>query len=242
MQHSKYKHVRADQKVAEMLLDNPFLMLLLEHFDIPLGVQEHTVEQLCQEHAISKELFITIANLYNGHIPVAGNSIVISDVLTIIHYLKNCHLYYQNEKYPQIKSLIRQIYEVNTHAEVLMIDKFVDEYIQEVTEHLEYENKTVFPYVLELHKQLIHKQTTNIQVTYSVIEYKEQHNDIEEKLNDLKNILLKYLPQHNDRQLRRNLLLYLVELEYDLNIHSLIEDSILIPLVEKMESLIKEEQ
>ena len=45
------------------------------------------------------------------------------------------------------------------------------------------------------------------------------------------------MPQKDDRQIRRKLLLCLFELEYDLNIHSRIEESILIPLVEKMEQL-----
>ena len=74
---------------------------------------------------------------------------------------------------------------------------------------------------------------------YSVKEYRLHHDDIEEKLNDLKNLLIKYLPQKNDQQIRRKLLFSLFEVEYDLNIHSQIEDTILIPLVEKMEKHLK---
>jgi len=71
--------------------------------------------------------------------------------------------------------------------------------------------------------------------TYSVKEYQDHHNDIEEKLTDLKNLLIKYLPQKEDQQIRRKLLFSLFELEYDLNIHSRIEDNILVPLAELME-------
>ena len=74
---------------------------------------------------------------------------------------------------------------------------------------------------------------------YAVAEYQEHHNDIEEKLNDLKSLLIKYLPLKNDQSIRRNLLFRLFELEYDLNIHSQIEELILIPLVSKMELHLK---
>ena len=77
------------------------------------------------------------------------------------------------------------------------------------------------------------------EINYSVTEYREHHNDIEEKLTDLNNLLIKYIPQQNDQQIRRQLLLSLFELEYDLNIHSRIEETILIPMVEKMEQLAK---
>jgi len=75
-----------------------------------------------------------------------------------------------------------------------------------------------------------------------VSEYKEHHNEIEDKLHDLKNVLIKYLPADNDRLARRKLIEGLFELSYDLNVHSLIEDTILIPLVEKAENALKAKQ
>ena len=119
-----------------------------------------------------------------------------------------------------------------------LVEKFFDTYFNEVKEHLEYENTIVFPYILELYSKTENLLVPAKQAKYSVKEYKDQHNDIEEKLDDLKNLLIKYLPQKNDQSLRRKLLLSLYELEYDLNIHSQIEDLILIPLVAKMESQI----
>lgn len=127
----------------------------------------------------------------------------------------------------------------NNHKEMGLVEKFFGEYFKEVTEHLNYENNIVFPYIIGLYDKIInHKHPFNPQ-KYSVTEYKEHHNDIEEKLNDLKNLLIKYLPQKNDQALRRKLLFCLFELEYDLSIHSQIEDLILIPLVTKMELHLK---
>lgn len=116
---------------------------------------------------------------------------------------------------------------------MLMVDKFFNDYFIEVKEHLNYENEVVFPYALDLINKNIKQK--NKSDSFNVLVYKEHHDDIEEKLADLKNLLIKYLPQENDQQLRRNLLFCLFELELDLNIHSQIEDLILIPLLEKIE-------
>ena len=96
----------------------------------------------------------------------------------------------------------------------------------------------VFPYVLNLHERIKNGEHKNQLKEYSVIEYRDHHNDIEEKLEDLKKLLIKYLPEKSDRIIRRKLLFSLFELEYDLNVHSQIEEHILIPLVEKMELIL----
>ena len=231
--------ITAEMKISDIIFSNPYLMLMLEHLEINMGVHEKTVEQICNENKIGAELFLTIANLYNGLKSSPLTDYSTNEIKTIIRYLKNSHKYYLIEQYPQIQNYIKQIYQINNHPEILMIDEFFDKYFIEVTEHLDYENQIVFPYVLDLDKSLIQKNYYNTMRSYSVTEYREHHNDIEEKLTDLKNLLIKYLPQEGDQQLRRKLLFCLFELEYDLNIHSYIEDFILIPLVDKMEQLVK---
>ena len=238
--HSPTKmFITPKMKTSDIIISNPYLILMLEHLEINMEVHEKTVEQICNENNIRIGLFLIIANLFNGFKPLPIMEYSSNDIQTIINYLKNSHQYYLEEKYPQIQDYIKQIYQVNNHPEILMIDKFFDNYFIEVTEHLDYENQVVFPYVLNLDNKLSQKNYEKKVSSYSVTEYREHHNDIEEKLTDLKNLLIKYLPHKGNQQLRRKLLFCLFELEYDLNIHSQIEDSILIPLVEKMEQLAK---
>jgi regulator of cell morphogenesis and NO signaling len=229
--------VLPDMKASEIIINNPYLILMFEHFEIKLEVREKTIEQICSENNINHRLFLTIANLFNGYKPHPITEYISADIQVIIKYLGNSHKYYIKEIYPQIQQYIKEILKINTHPEILMLEKFFNNYFIEVAEHLEYENNTVFPYVLNLDTQLTNNNINYTLNSYSVVEYREHHNDIEEKLTDLKNLLTKYLPIENDQHLRRKLLFSLFELEYDLNIHSQIEDTILIPLVEKMEKL-----
>ena len=234
--------IMPETKTSDIIINNPYLMLMLEHFEINMGFQEKSVEQICKENGITLELFLTIANLFNGFNPIKISEYTSRDIQNIITYLQNSHRYYVDEKYPQIQAYIKQIYNINHHSEILMIERFFKDYFIEVTEHLDYENQVVFPYVLNVDNKLSGKECNDNISEYSVTEYKEHHNDIEEKLTDLKNLLIKYLPQNGDQQLRRKLLFCLFELEYDLNIHSQIEDSVLTPMVEKMEQLAKQDK
>lgn len=227
-------------KVSDVLLENQYLILMLEHFGLQLEVQEKTIAQLCSENNISIELFIAVANLYNGHSINDVSNYSFNIVENIISYLKNSHTYYLNEKYPEVQKCITKISFRDDHSEITMVDKFFKEYFEEVEEHLDYENKTVFPYVLNLLAKIKNLGADDANIVFSAAEYSEHHNDIEEKLTDLKNLLIKYLPTNNDQKIRRELLFHLFELEHDLKIHSFIEDKILIPLVKKMEQHLKE--
>jgi regulator of cell morphogenesis and NO signaling len=226
-------------KMSDIIIGNPYIMLMLEYIEINMELHEKTVEQICNEYKINLELFLAIANLYNGIKPTPIKNYSNENIKTIIKYLKNSHLYYIKEKFPQIKIYIEKIHEINKHIEILMVEKFFNKYIKEVIEHLNYENDVVFPYILNLdNKSILMPQSKDCRIDlqgYSVKEYREHHDDIEEKLSDLKNLLIKYLPQENDQQIRRELLFRLFELEYDLNIHTQIEETILIPMVEKLE-------
>jgi regulator of cell morphogenesis and NO signaling len=68
-----------------------------------------------------------------------------------------------------------------------------------------------------------------------VIDYREHHDDIQEKLDDVKKLLIEHLPQKADNNLRRKILFALFDLDADLQTHSKIENEILIPQVEQFE-------
>jgi regulator of cell morphogenesis and NO signaling len=208
------------------------MILVLERFGIELGLHDKTIEAICKENNISTEMFLTIANLHNdiSYIPVSSHSC--SDIEAIIQYLKNSHQYYSHEIFPEIIKNIHLMSEYNKKPEILMVEDFFNEYKKEVDQHFNYENEIVFPYILNLFEN---KNVIDTKNDYSVAEYKEHHDDIEEKLDDLKKLLIQHLPQKNDRIIRRKILFALFNLEQDLFIHTKIENEILIPFVEKIE-------
>jgi regulator of cell morphogenesis and NO signaling len=241
MYQSERIQISAEMKISDMVLANPYSMLMLEHFGIELPLQEKLIKDICAARNINTSLFLAFANLYNGLPYSFTESFSYNEIDTIISYLKNSHQYYVREIYPRIIGIIKQLNVVNSNTEEKLVEKFFNEYFSEVKEHLDYENEIVFPYVDKLYHCISGEKILLNISQYSVGEYKDHHNDIEEKLDDLMNLLIKYLPQKNDQSIRRELLLSLFQLDHDLKIHSQIEDFILIPLVAQMEKLLQDE-
>ena len=239
MYQTNRKYISQDMKMSELIFDNPSILLLMEHFGLDFIVHEKTVEQLCLQNKINSKVFITFANMYNGFNLSETETLTKDDITDIILYLRNSHNYYENEKYPEIRKYIQELYLKNSSAEIKLIDKFFDEYFEEVKEHLSYENRTAFPYFNELLSQSNSGKSGKEEHDFSVKDYSEHHTDIESKLNDLKELLLKHVPIQNDRTLRRKIIVSLFELEYDLTIHSAIEETILMPLISNLERSLK---
>jgi regulator of cell morphogenesis and NO signaling len=239
MYQTKRTFVKSDSRVAGLVSENPMFLLVLEHFNINYMLQDKTVSQICQSHQIDLALFSLLANIYNGFNPENSIDLNIDNIPGIIRFLKNSHQYYQNDKYPEIKHLIEQLYQINSSAEIKLVEQYFNEYIGEVNEHFGYEDQTAFPYFNELYQKLTNHGSAIQKKSFSVKEYRDHHTDIQFKLNELKSLLLKHIPIKNDHIIRRKLLLSLFEVEYDLNAHSIIESHVLIPLVDKLEMQLK---
>ena len=233
--------ITSNVRMWELIEENSRFLLFSEHFNIDFRVGNSTVGQLCEQYNISVPLFIAIANLYNGFKPETIERLSINDIPAIIAFLTNSHRYYKLDKYPEIMGYISQLLTNTGESSVKLIEEFFTIYFDEVVEHLDYEDKVAFPYFLSLAKELSKGYTKGGYEKFikgedfSVKQYGLHHTDIETKLSDLKNLLTKYIKIEGEFQLRRKLLCALHELEYELLIHELIEDTLLMPLAGKIE-------
>jgi regulator of cell morphogenesis and NO signaling len=225
-------YITPDMRMSDLIIENSSLLLLLEHFEVDFAVNEKTIEQICSENKIDLPVFLVFGNLYNGFYPDEKEIAALGDISTIIRFLKNSHRFYKHDKYPELRYFISQLHERHNTEDILLIERFFNEYFEEVLEHLDYEESVAFPYIC----RLIEKGRIEQMNHFSANEYSDHHSDIETKLTDLKNLLLKHISLENDFSLRRKFLFSLFELEFDLNIHSIIEEKILLPLVAKIES------
>lgn len=224
MLHFENREIKPHRKVVEQIEENTTLLLMMQHFNVDFRFDEKSIKQISQEIDVSEELLVAVANLYCGYKPKESPIKSKKDVKDIIQFLKNSHKFYREEKYPEIITLIRELQKKHHLKELEFLESFFNEYFEEVKEHLDYEDNIAFPYFIRMVEQL----ETN-KIDYSSKEYQEHHTDIEIKLKDFKNLLLKHIRIKGDYGIRRKLLNAIFELEYDLYIHSLIEDTILIP-------------
>lgn len=216
-------------KVADLLASDGNLLSILQRLDIRLGFGEATVADLCTRYGISAELFLIICNIYSfREYQPQVDSLGENDIKSITTYLRASHRYYTSICFPTIHNSIHLLVKELDEVSRKLIDKFYDDYDNEVSNHFRYEEDVVFPYI----ESLFVKGDMN---KYSISQFEHNHSNIGEKLNDLKNIITKYLGEEYSTPLRFELLNDIYSVENDLRKHSLIENKLLIPLVEKLE-------
>jgi regulator of cell morphogenesis and NO signaling len=230
--------IKTNSKMLDVINANPYVMIMLEHFRTDIAVYKKTAGEIAKEYGISDNLFFAFLNLYNGNGFSKSNRMDFEDIDTIILFLKNTHKYYLKDKFPELEKLITKFIKSKKKGLHSLIRKFFLEYYNEVKEHLNYEDDVFFPYIYNLTKKLKDRNTGGRQNKYSSTDFVKHHNNIEDKLLDLKNILLQYIPDKSDNITRRKILLNIFELDYDLKIHTYIEDNILVPLVKRIEEKI----
>ncbi len=224
--------ISGQMKMYDIVFENPRILLVLENFNISLGFGEQTIHDLCEKHKINEHLFLTIANLYccKETVTIHVQHFNASEAEQLLQFLKSSHIYFLDEKIPRLKRLIEQKAEETPDDKYSrIIKKFIYDYAAEVLIHIEYEDTVVFPYV----ESILRKQKPD--TTYSIAQFKKHHSNIEVKLIDLKNLLIKHLPPDYDSVVRRRMLFELYDLEQDINIHDFIENNLLIPIVQRLE-------
>lgn len=230
-----------DMKLADVIHHDFNLVPVISRFGIKLGFGDDSIEDICNKKQVNLDFFLTILNAY--HDPQYLDKKYLQSFSTglLIDYLQKTHNYYLQNKIPEIESLIN---DMATESEVdkasyQLLHKFFNEYKSELKKHIEREEENVYPYVIKLEEAVENNSVTESLLLrikeYSITSYEAEHENVEEKLMDLKNIIIKYLPSSEKQLSRYRLLKELTVLEKDLNDHARMEDLIMVPKVELLE-------
>ena len=216
-------------KLYEMIADNPKLLQLLPRFGIQLGFGDRNVEEVCKMNQVSTKLFLLVCSIHfdPDTLPrdIEPDS---ADWDSLLAYLNASHRFYLDDRFPHIEEHLVRIIEAAGPKYGNMLQHFYGEYKHEMVKHFQYEEEVVFPYI----EALLKGQKTS----YSIDQFRHNHSNIEDALEDMTNILIKYLPGDILPDERICIATDIMELSADLASHSLIEDHILTPFVETLEN------
>ncbi len=231
----------ANMKMADVVHGNYLLMPVISRFGIPLGFGEESVQAVCRKYKIDVEFFLAITNAFSNEQYFLEKKLQTFNVLMIVDYLQKTHSYYIESQVPLIERLLTNLlHRRPSNAKNLkLIKKFFLDYKRELFNHLEREEKTTFPYVKKVYR-LFHTphpspREKRILSEYSMHVFEEEHNEVDEKLYDLKNILIKYVRGNSMESQYQEVIFELFRLEKDIKDHTRIENNILLPLVSEME-------
>lgn len=230
----------ASMKLADLIDLDWKLLNVLSRMGIGLGFGENTISEVCAKQGIDLNSFLLICNVYtyDGYVP-SSDLLSTADPVTIVEYLHNSHSFYLDKEFVALEKNIGAMVGPCDVRQKRIVAKFFSDYKSQVENHFAYEENVVFPYVRSLMEGIRREG-------YAIEQFEENHSNIDETLNDLKNIVMKYLPETCDTVLRNEVLYRIYRLEEDLTRHTIIEDNVLIPMVNRIEgaseSLKKEER
>lgn len=219
----------AKMKFSDLLTANHNLIMTLPRFGIKLGFGDKSVDEVCKKHGVSTHFFLMLSNIYTfeDYLPSKSELMQI-DLNEMISYLMASHDYYLNVQLENIETNMNVIATSCESSNGKVLQRFYSEYKNEVIKHFKYEEEIVFPYI----QNLLKGQLSN---DYNIHQFEDNHSNIEDKLNDLINILIKYLPSNVCQTERMTILTHIFTLSNDLNKHALIEEKILTPYVKTLE-------
>lgn len=223
----------ADDKMIVLIRDNYDLLQILGCFGINLGFGDKTVREVCNEQHVDTYTFLAVVNFtINGYKEFDDADRL--SVSTLMQYLKASHQYYLGFELPFIRRELTEALDENDNLARLIM-KLYDEYARSIQNHMKYEEKTVFPYVDKL---LAGDTLTS---DFDIDTYSHHHGQTDQKLGELKNIIIKYLPSdvHHNNQLMATLY-DLYNCEDFLAQHARVEEEIFIPVVRHLEQKSKQ--
>lgn len=217
-------------RMSEIINEDATLLSSISRFGISLGFGDKTVKEACEANNIHSNTFLAVINfIAEGNVQVAETSNNIS-IESVINYLKNAHHYFLSYKLPSIRTKLIEAVDSSDQSTAykVVFMKFFDEYFGEVRKHMDYEDKTVFPYVMRLLKG-------DVSDKYRIVDFEEHHSDVDSKLAELKNILIKYYPSNGQNYKLNDVLFDLLWCEKDLAMHNQVEDFFFVPVIEAIE-------
>lgn len=213
-----------DMTIAELIDANYHLLSIFERLDMQFPFGDVSVGELCAKYNMSANIFLKICRLYaTPDSDVTAEELSVEDLAPVVKFLRASHRYYLDVVLPRVEAGVESVLELCDLRQQLLLRRFYNDYAAEIKEHLAYEENVMFPYVESL---LAHESLKDLMTE----KFLSNHTDICEKIDDMKSIVVKYLPEKCSTQLRCGLLYNIYDMSEDLARHTLVETHLLAPL------------
>lgn len=214
--------------MSDLVCENHTLLLVMSRFGLALGFGDKSVKEICERNGVDTNTFLSVVNFLEDEQYLTENNFECVSIEALICYLQNAHAYFLDFRFPEMRRKLINAIDCSENDVTFLILKFYDEYVNEVRKHMEYEDKVVFKYVFSLLKGEPHPH-------YNVSIFAKKHDQIDAKLTELKNILVKYYPVKECNNLLNSVLFDIFSCEKDLAEHSKVEDYMFVPVVAGLE-------
>ena len=220
------KLITHQSKLSDIILQDPSTITVLDRFGIELGVGDTTVDQACASHALDIDFFLAILNTFinEGYFPQQAMSQFSAE--KIVDYLRKTNDYYQHNVLPNIERhfgfLIAKAPSHNNN--LVLMKQFFDEMKAELLQRIVTDNEQWFPEILK-------NGGYSSPVTFT--SWQNTDATIEDKINDLINMLIVHLKGDYDHNLGYAVVVAVFSLKKDIKQNNRIRNRLLSPICNK---------
>ena len=220
-------------KMSDLICGNYTLLQVMSRFDLSLGFGDQTVQEVCRANGVDCKTFLAVVNFITEENNRMADEVQDLSIHALMNYLKQAHHYFLDFQLPTIRRKLIEAIDCSVQNEVaFLILKFFDAYVAEVRKHMDYEDMNVFAYVENL-------VAGNRESGFRISQFARRHDQIDAKLKELKNIIIKYYPAGGNDYLLNAVLFDIFSCEQDLASHCRVEDYLFVPAVLRLEKEVK---
>ena len=220
-------------KMSDLICGNYTLLQVMSRFDLSLGFGDQTVQEVCRANGVDCKTFLAVVNFITEENNRMADEVQDLSIHALMNYLKQAHHYFLDFQLPTIRRKLIEAIDCSVQNEVaFLILKFFDAYVAEVRKHMDYEDMNVFTYVENL-------VVGNRESGFRISQFARRHDQIDAKLKELKNIIIKYYPAGGNDYLLNAVLFDIFSCEQDLASHCRVEDYLFVPAVLRLEKEVK---
>lgn len=235
-----------NQKVVSQLLEEDYRYAAVLH---QLGIDffdylHHTLADVCRITRIEPvRIYDQLAISSYGETELNRDFTYYSPGRLVNHLQKSHHNYAQ-VMLPIIQHHIERCAEQlgKEYPHLLLLGNIFDSFRKDFLSHIHYENTVVFPYVKKLERNSI--QFSNeflLQIkNFSLDHFIMKHAHDDDDMLVLRKLTHNFKSDHTDHIAYRILMHELKDFEQDLQVHSLLEEQVLMPKVQKLEKALME--
>jgi regulator of cell morphogenesis and NO signaling len=220
--------ITENDKLSDVIGRNIDLLPIIHRLGLSTNIGERNIREVCNDHVKDVNFILVILNTYSSdnYFPKPDDL----ELKPLIDFLTQTHTYHKQVTIPRLNGFIQQLKQNMPNEKLLLvIEKYLNQYIKKLIQHIDFEEKDIFPLVNR--KLMVDEKPVNIKKLF------RQHTNVENEISDLKTIIIRHIPQNANMDLIHDLLHTLAHFEKEQLDHARFEDKILIPKLLKLLSI-----
>lgn len=220
--------INRDSKLRDIILNDPSTITVLDRFGIPLGVGDDKVDDACCMHGINVEFFTTILNTFINENYFPQHTLERYSPIEIVDYLNKTYAYYEQNILPNIErhfSFLLSKAPSHNNNLVLML-QFFNEMKNQLVARINEDRYRWFPAICNNTLNCNNSDEVLLQASTLVI----NDDNIEDKIDDLINMLIVHLKGDYDHNLGYAVIVAILALKKDFKQNNRIRNRILKPV------------